>query len=69
MEGKLTNMALNFVLRGILGMTLIYVINQYCLGGENVFHVGLNLLSFLTTAVLGVPGVCLLYGILYYQTL
>ena len=70
MEGnKWGNMVVNFVIRAILGMGLIYFINQYLLPGDNALTVGLNAVSFLTTGSLGIPGVCLLYGILFYQNL
>ena len=70
MEGnKWGNMVVNFVIRAILGMGLIYFINQYLLPGDNALNVGLNAVSFLTTGILGIPGVCLLYGILFYQNL
>ena len=70
MEGnKWGNMVVNFVIRAILGMGLIYFINQYLLPGDNALNVGLNAVSFLTSGSLGIPGVCLLYGILFYQNL
>ena len=70
MEGnKWGKMVLNLVIRAILGMGLIYFINQYLLPGDNALNVGLNAVSFLTTGSLGIPGVCLLYGILFYQNL
>ena len=70
MEGnKGGNIVVNFVIRAILGMGLIYFINQYLLPGDNALNVGLNAVSFLTTGSLGIPGVCLLYGILFYQNL
>ena len=70
MEGnKWGNIVLNFVIRAILGMGLIYFINEYLLPGDNALNVGLNAVSFLTTGSLGIPGVCLLYGILFYQNL
>ncbi len=70
MEGnKWGNIVVNFVIRAILGMGLIYFINQYLLPGDNALNVGLNAVSFLTTGSLGIPGVCLLYGILFYQNL
>ena len=69
MENKLTSVIVNFVMRAIIGMGLIYFINQYMLPDDNTLSVGLNAVSFLTTGSLGIPGVCLLYGILFYQTL
>lgn len=69
MENKVTNIIVNFIIRAILGMGLIYFINQYLLPTGNTLSVGLNAISFLTTGSLGIPGVCLLYGILFYQNL
>lgn len=69
MENKWTSAIVNFVIRAIFGMGLIFFINQYLLPDENTMNVGLNAVSFLTTGSLGIPGVCLLYGILFYQSL
>ncbi|WP_347458034.1 pro-sigmaK processing inhibitor BofA family protein [Clostridium sp. C105KSO13] len=69
MENKLASTVVNFIVRAVIGMGLIYLINQYLLHGNNTLSVGLNLVSFLTTGSLGIPGVCLLYGILIYQSL
>lgn len=69
MENKLASTVVNFIVRAVIGMGLIYLINQYLLHGNNTLSVGLNLVSFLTTGSLGIPGVCLLYGILLYQSL
>ena len=69
MGNKLANVAVNFVIRAIVGMGLIFFINQYLLPGDKTLSVGLNVVSFLTTGSLGIPGVCLLYGILFYQNL
>ncbi|MBM6853546.1 pro-sigmaK processing inhibitor BofA family protein [Mediterraneibacter glycyrrhizinilyticus] len=62
-------MAINFVIRAIVGMTLIFFINQYVLPDDSSINVGLNAVSFLTSGTLGIPGVCLLYGIMCYQIL
>lgn len=69
MENKLASAVVNFIIRAILGMGLIYFVNLYVLPDSNTLTVGLNAVSFLTTGSLGIPGVCLLYGILFYQTL
>lgn len=65
----MVTIAANFILRAILGMGLIFFINQYVLPDENTMKVGMNAVSFLTSGALGIPGVCLLYGILVYQSL
>lgn len=69
MENKITGIAINFVIRAIVGMTLIFFINQYVLPDDSSINVGLNAVSFLTSGTLGIPGVCLLYGIMCYQIL
>lgn len=69
MEHKLASVIINFVIRAILGMGLIFFIDQHVLPSENALNVGLNAVSFLTTGTLGIPGVCLLYGILIYKNL
>ena len=69
MENKLVSVIVNFMIRAILGMGLIFFINQYVLPEGTALNVGLNLVSFLTTGTLGIPGVGLLYGILLYHIL
>ena len=69
MENKFISAAVNFFVRAVIGMALIFFINQFVLPDENSMNVGLNAVSFLTTGSLGIPGVCLLYGILFYKTL
>ena len=39
------------------------------LPADSSINVGLNPVSFLTSGTLGIPGVCLLYGITFYQIL
>lgn len=69
MEQKPVSFFVKFIMRAIVGMALIFFINQYIIPQENTWKVGLNAISFLTSGTLGVPGVCLLYGILIYQNL
>lgn len=69
MENKLTSFFVNFLVRAVIGMAVIFFINQYVIPGQTGWHVGLNVVSFLTSGGLGIPGVCLLYGILVFQSL
>ncbi|MCI9153213.1 Pro-sigmaK processing inhibitor BofA [Lachnospiraceae bacterium] len=69
MEQKPVSFLVKFIMRAILGMGLIFFINQYIIPQETTWKVGLNAVSFLTSGTLGIPGVCLLYGILIYQNL
>lgn len=58
-----------FLTRAILGMLLIFCINQYLTYKGISMCVGLNEISFLTSGTLGFPGVCLLYGITVLKNL
>lgn len=69
MKSKIVNAVVNFIVRAIFGLGMIFFVNEFLAtrGFENL--VGLNAISLLTSGVLGIPGVCLLYGIAAYQIL
>lgn len=69
MKKKIVGCIFHFFMRAIVGMALIFVINQYVLPADSSINVGLNPATFLTSGTLGIPGVCLLYGITWYQFL
>lgn len=58
-----------FALRGIMGTISIYFINMGVtfLGFTTV--VGINAVSILTTGILGIPGIVMLYGLSIYEIL
>ncbi len=60
---------INFVLRSIMGTIAIYFINigVTFLGFTTV--VGINAASVLTTGILGIPGIVMLYGLSLYRIL
>lgn len=60
---------INFALRGIMGTIAIYFINMGVtfLGFTTV--VGINAVSILTTGILGIPGIVMLYGLSIYEIL
>ncbi len=60
---------LNFLLRAVFGMIAIFLVNSFLQGRGLQGGVGINPLSFMTSGILGVPGVALLYGIKIYFTL
>lgn len=62
-----THLVVNFIVRAILGMGIIYFVNEFLAYRDITVAVGMNGVSFLTSGVLGLPGVALLYGILFYQ--
>ena len=61
---KRTEWVLNFLLRGIFGGILSYFVNGALTFFETGIFVGINLISLLTCATLGFPGLCLLYGVM-----
>lgn len=67
MENRKPPFFINFIIRAILGMGLIFFANQYFDYRNIEVSVGLNLISFLTSGMLGIPGVGLLYGIMFYK--
>ena len=66
---KFMSAVVHFFMRAAIGMALIFFINQYVIPPDSSITVGLNAVSFLTSGVLGIPGVALLYGIVLYQSL
>ena len=69
MGNKALSAVVKFFVRAVVGMALIFFINQYVLPPDSSIHVGMNAVSFLTSGSLGIPGVGLLYGIMWYQIL
>jgi inhibitor of the pro-sigma K processing machinery len=53
----------NFIIRAILGLGLIFFANQFLAEKEIALKVSINAVSFITSGFLGMPGVMLLYGI------
>ncbi len=60
---------INFVLRGVLGMMSIYFVNFLLADAVPGIQIGYNAITFLTTGILGVPGIAMLYGINFYMLL
>ncbi len=60
---------LNLMLRALLGMIAVYFINEFLAGRGIAVAVGINGITFLTSAILGFPGLAALYGLGFYQLL
>lgn len=60
---------LNFILRGISGMLIAYFINFFLARFVPEIRIGYGLATFLTSAILGFPGVAMLLGINFYMIL
>ena len=60
---------INLILRGISGMLMIYFLNFLFEKQYPAMEMGYNLVTFFTSAILGFPGVAMLYGINFYMIL
>lgn len=69
MDENRSSIVVNFIVRGVIGLGVIFFTNEILASRGISVAVGLNGLSLLTSGTLGLPGVCLLYGILFYQNL
>lgn len=69
MPEKQPPVIINFLVRAVLGAALIFFINMFLDSNDIALSVGLNPVTFVTSGILGTPGVALLYGITFYQGL
>lgn len=67
-EGR-PGIIVNFLVRALIGMALIFFVNEFLSSRGIDAAVGLNAVTFLTSGTLGIPGVALLYGIIFYRIL
>lgn len=61
--GEKNHFWVNFIVRAILGMGIIFFANEFLTQKEIAVEVGFNAISFLVSGCLGLPGVAMLYGI------
>lgn len=62
-----TEWLINFMLRGIMGMMMVYFLNFFLGDAMPDMRIGYNFITFLASGFLGIPGVALLYGINFYM--
>lgn len=60
---KKAEFILNFLLRSVVGIVSIFFINELLAAQDLSVMVGINPWTALTSGILGLPGVALLYGI------
>ncbi len=60
---KKSNLILMLVQRGVLGFISIAILNKLFAYLSIELFVGINAWTLLTSAILGIPGVCMLYCI------
>lgn len=68
-ENKGSNFIMGIVLRGGMGLFIIYFVNMYLESQGIQGQVGLNAVSAVASGTLGLPGVGLLYGVTFFQLL
>ena len=64
-----TQFLVNFMVRAILGLGIIFFANEFFAQQEIPVNVGINAISFLSAGFLGLPGVAMLYGIVFLPNL
>jgi len=58
-----TDRFVDMVFRGVIGLVLIYILEQICLHQDFSVFAGVNAGTFLLTAILGIPGFLLVFAI------
>lgn len=58
-----TDRIVDMVFRGVIGLVVIYILEQVCLYQNFPVLAGVNGWTFLLTAVLGMPGFLLIFAI------
>lgn len=69
MGEKITNAVASVFFRGLLGGTTIYFVNILLEQNQIAAQVGINMITLASSALLGVPGIGLLYGITFFEML
>lgn len=67
--GRKIEWVINFVLRAVMGTIGIYFLNSLLLARNISVVVGINPVTFLTSGILGFPGLLAIYGIGLYRIL
>ena len=58
-----TDRMVDMIFRGVVGLVVIYIVEQICLHQSYTVFAGVNLGTFLLVALLGMPGFLLVYAI------
>jgi len=57
-----TDRLVDMVFRGVVGLVIIYILEQICIYNNFPVFAGVNAGTFLLTALLGMPGFLLIYA-------
>lgn len=60
---------INFVLRSVTGTVAIFFMNGFLVSQGLSIAIGINPITVLTSGILGIPGLIMLYGINLYKIL
>ena len=69
MAEKGVRIIVNFFVRVVVGIALVFFVHEFMSLQEVPVQVGINPITVLISGILGVPGVALLYGISFYGIL
>ena len=58
-----TDQLVDMIFRGVVGLVIIYILEQICLHNNFFVFAGVNAGTFLLTALLGMPGFLLIFVI------
>ena len=58
-----TDRLVDMVFRGVVGLVVIYILEQLCISNNFPVFAGVNAGTFLLTAILGMPGFLLIFVI------
>jgi len=65
---KWTDYLVDALFRGVVGLVVFYILKQICIANGFFIFAGVNPLSFLSVAILGIPGFLLTLSVslIYY---
>lgn len=69
MPEKYSQIVVNFLVRAVVGLVMIFFINEFLSSQDIALSVGMNPVTFIASGTFGAPGVALMYGITFYQGL
>lgn len=60
---------INFIFRSVIGTVSVFFLNGFLVSQGVSIAIGINLITVLTSGILGFPGLLMLYGINLYKFL
>lgn len=60
---------INFIFRSVVGTVSVFFLNGFLVSQGLSIAIGINLITVLTSGILGFPGLLMLYGINLYKFL